>query len=266
MRDQLTADERRARRFRVGLVVVVLGAVILMITIGLTASNTADVQQDLDETVAREQRISDDYGDLAARVLALCAAGGPDVSLDRAGICPLAQAAVADPEVTTVTLTREEVTAIAQAAVAAQASLLDPAAIQAQVLAAVRADPSLRGLDEATVRAIVDSALAAQPDPVDGEDGEDGADGAPGSSFEGFQRDPDTGQCFAVIRTVDAAGNASTARQPAGDAACSPPADPDPTDPPPPTTTAPPPPTTTTLPEPTGPGNGSAEPPPLFGG
>ncbi|MBC8091367.1 MAG: hypothetical protein H7Y15_05385 [Pseudonocardia sp.] len=237
----LAAVAQRQRRVRIGVVVITFGVVIFLIVIGLNTSQAATVSEALDVETARTERISDDYGDLATRVSTLCAAGGPDVALDQSQICALANAAIADPEVNTSTLTREEVTAIAQAAIAAQggagqqtgqggSAAPDTAAIVATVLSAVRADSSLRGLDEATVRSIVEATLAARPASAPGRpgiNGTPGVAGAPGSSFEGFERDG-SGQCFAVVSMTGADGRTAVARQPAGDAACSPRPDPDP--------------------------------------
>ncbi len=231
----IQAQAKRRRQVRIGVVVITIGVVLFIIIVGLTAGDAAQTSDELGFEQARSEQLSDGYGDLAARVAAVCAAGGPDVALDQAQICPLAEAAVANPDVSTGTLTREEVAAIAQAAIAAQAAdnTVDMDAIVASVLAAVRSDQSLDGVDEATVRSIVEAALAAQPVPADGDDGDDGRDG---SSFEGFRRD-DNGNCVAVISTVSADGSRSVATQPAGDAACppvtpspdpDPPADPDP--------------------------------------
>lgn len=206
-----------ARRIRGGVAVLVAGLALGVVAVSMLFGGAEQASTALDQQTVRVQEVSDSLGDLATRTSALCAAGGEDAALAATDICQIAAAVVADPEITTDALSIEQVRAIAQAAIAAQATASpDPAAILRDVLAAVRADPDVGATSEATVAAIVDSALAAQVPPADGRDG------APGTSFVGFERDEVTGDCYAVTRSTDASGQTSTARSPAGDSACAP--------------------------------------------
>lgn len=198
----------------------------------LTGS-VSGTETERDVALDQLDEVAQDVQDVAGPQAALCAAGGDAAAvLDAAGLCARAREALAGPVVSTRTesLSAAEIEAIVSRVLALSPQPAGIDEVVTAVLARLVADPTLRGLDETGVRAIVLAVLAEQEPARDGDDGDDGADG---TSFGGLTFGRVDGQCTAVVTFIDPDGSTRTETTPVGDGACDP-ATPDPTTQPPP--------------------------------
>jgi hypothetical protein len=216
---RIRSQHRRRRNHSIAVALLAAGFAVAILGLIYLTESAGNVVVERDAERAKVADVARDITDVATPIAALCNAGGDAAAaLDAAGLCGRAAEALANPVVAArpEALSQaeiEEIVARVRALSPAPASVDD---VVDAVLLRLASDPTLRGLNETEVRAIVLAVLADTPPPP----GADGAPGRDGTAFGGLTFGRQGGRCVAVVTFIDPDGSTRTQTSPVGDGAC----------------------------------------------